>query len=156
MDGSSTIATLTISAGTVVEDTSLDVTIISSGLGIAVTSLFDATYDRGADLATEGVMSATSFDIFGDMSSFAIDATTGVISGQSVAGCVLSGTVSVIDAAANTYDVNLVVADVGTCGALVGDYNGLGTSQDENATDDAFIFAVFVDGVSMIAAQAVK
>jgi hypothetical protein len=156
VDGSSTIATLTIGAGTVDEDTTLDLTIVSSGLSIAVTSDFDPTYDRGADLATVGVMYNTSFDIFGDMSSFAIDATTGVISGQSVAGCVLSGTVSVIDAAANTYDVNLVVADVGTCGALVGDYNGLGTSQDENATDDAFIFAVFVDGVSMIAAQAVK
>ena len=66
--------------------------------------------------------------------------------------------VSVIDAAANTYDVNLVVADVGTCGALVGDYNGLGSSQDEApmAMDDAFIFAVFVDGVKMIAAQAIK
>ena len=93
----STVAPLTISTGTVVEDTSLDVTIISSGLGITVTSLFDATYDRGADLATVGVMYNTSFDIFGDMSSFAIDATTGVISGQSVAGCILSGTVSVID-----------------------------------------------------------
>ncbi len=100
----------------------------------------------------------TSFDIFGDMSSFAIDATTGVISGQSVAGCVLSGTVSVIDAAANTYDVNLIAADVGTCGALVGDYDGLGNSKDEApmAMDDAFIFAVFVDGVKMIAAQAIK
>jgi hypothetical protein len=152
----STVAPLTISAGTVVEDTSLDVTIISSGLGIAVTSLFDATYDRGADLATVGVMYNTSFDIFGDMSSFAIDATTGVISGQSVAGCVLSGTVAVIDAAANTYDVNLIVADVLNCGALVGDYDGLGSSQDEAAMDDSFIFAVFVDGVKMIAAQAIK
>ena len=154
VDGSSTIAPLTISAGTVDEDTTLDLTIVSSGLSIAVTSDFDPTYDRGADLATVADV-YTTFDIFGDMSMFVIDAA-GVISGQSVAGCVLSGQVSVIDAAANTYDVNLDVADVGTCGALVGDYNGLGTSQDENATDDAFIFAVFVDGVSMIAAQAVK
>ena len=155
-DGS-TVADLTISAGTVVESTSLNVTVTSTGLAIAVTSLFDDTYDRGADLATVGV-TYTGFDIFGDMSSFDIDATTGDISGQSVAGCVLSGTVSVIDAAANTYDVNLIVADVGTCGALVGDYDGLGSSQDEApmAMDDAFIFAVFVDGVKMIAAEAIK
>ncbi len=141
-----------------VEDTTLDLTVTSFGLAIAMTSDFDAIYDRGADLATVGVMYNTSFDIFGDMSSFAIDATTGAISGQSAAGCVLSGTVSIIDAAANTYDVNLVVADVGTCGALVGDYDGLGSSQDEApmAMDDAFIFAVFVDGVKMIAAQAIK
>jgi hypothetical protein len=157
VDGSM-IAPLTISAGTVAENTSLALTVSSSGLSIAVTTDFDDTYDRGADLATVGVMYNTSFDIFGDMSSFAIDATTGVISGQSVAGCVLSGTVSVIDAAANTYDVNLVVADVGTCGALVGDYDGLGSSKDDApmAMDDAFIFAVFVDGVKMIVAQAIK
>lgn len=152
VDGS-TIAPLTISAGTVVESNALDVTISSSGLATAVTSLFDATYDRGADLATVAAMYAT-FDIFGDASSFAIDGA-GVISGQTASGCVLSGQVSVIDAAANTYAVNLV-ADVATCGALAGNYNGLGSSQDENATDDAFIFAVFVDGQSMIAAQAVK
>jgi hypothetical protein len=115
--------------------------------------LFDDTYDRGADLATVGKM-YTTFDIFGDMSSFAIDATTGVISGQSVAGCVLSGTVAVIDAAANAYGVNLIVANVGACGALVGDYDGLGSSQDDLVMDDQFIFAVFVDGVSMIVGQA--
>jgi hypothetical protein len=151
-DGSM-VADLTISAGTVVESTSLNVTINSTGLSIAVTSLFDDTYDRGADLATVGKM-YTTFDIFGDMSSFAIDATTGVISGQSVAGCVLSGTVAVIDAAANAYGVNLIVANVGACGALVGDYDGLGSSQDDLVMDDQFIFAVFVDGVSMIVGQA--
>ncbi len=154
MDGSSTIATLTISAGTVVEDTSLDVTIISSGLGIAATTLFDATYDRGADLATVA-FAYTPIDIFGEMSSFVIDAN-GVISGTTTSNCVLSGQVSVIDAAANIYDVNVVADDV-TCGAaFAGDYNGLGSSQDDTVMDDSFIFAVFVDGVSMIAAQALK
>jgi hypothetical protein len=151
-DGS-TVGSITISAGTVVESTSLNVTVTSFGLGIAVTSLFDATYDRGADLATVTAV-YSMFDIFGDMSSFDIDAT-GVVSGQTASGCVLSGQVSVIDAAANAYAVNLV-ADVATCGALAGDYNGLGSSQDENATDDAFIFAVFIDAQAMIAAEAVK
>jgi hypothetical protein len=96
----------------------------------------------------------TMFDLFGDMSSFNIDAT-GVISGQSATGCVLSGQVSVIDAAANVYDVNLI-ADAATCGALSGSYDGLGTSQDEDVADDSFIFAVFVDGQLMIVGQAVK
>ncbi len=151
-DGS-TVALLTISAGTVVEDTSLDVTIISSGLGIAVTSLFDATYDRGANLATVAAV-YSMFDIFGVMSSFAIDAN-GVISGQTTTGCVLSGQVSVIDAAANTYAVNLV-ADAATCGALAGDYNGLGSSQDDTVMDDAFIFAAFVNGQLMTVGEAIK
>lgn len=152
IDGS-TVAALTISAGTVVEDTSLDVTIVSLGLSTALTSVFDATYDRGADLATVAAM-YTTFDIFGDMSSFDIDAS-GVISGQSVSGCVLSGQVTVIDAAANAYDVNLV-ADAATCGVLAGDYSGLGTSQDSAVMDDTFILAVFVDGQKMIVGEAVK
>ena len=94
------------------------------------------------------------FDIFGEMTAFAIDAA-GVISGATASGCMLSGRVSVIDAAANAYDVNLV-ADAATCGALAGDYNGLGSSQDDTVMDDSFIFAVFVDGVSMITGLAVK
>ncbi len=154
VDGSSTIATLTISAGTVVESNTLNVTINSSGLGIVVTSLFDATYDRGADLATVA-FAYTPIDIFGEMSSFVIDAN-GVISGTTTSGCVLSGQVSVIDAAANIYDVN-VVADAVTCGAaFAGDYNGLGSSQDDTVMDDSFIFAVFVDCQLMIFGEAIK
>ena len=153
VDGSSTIATLTIGVGTVVESNALDLTIDSSGLGIAVTSLFDATYDRGANLATVAAV-YSMFDIFGVMSSFAIDAN-GVISGQTTTGCVLSGQVSVIDAAANTYAVNLV-ADAATCGALAGDYNGLGSSQDDTVMDDAFIFAAFVNGQLMTVGEAIK
>lgn len=149
----STIAALTISTGTVAQNTSLDVTIVSAGLSIAVTSTFDATYNRGSSLATVAAM-YTTFDLLGDASSFDIDAA-GVISGQTVTGCVLSGQVSIIDAAANAYDVNLV-ADAATCGALAGDYNGLGASQDENVMDDVFVFGVDIDGQSMIVGEAVK
>ncbi|MDX1406408.1 MAG: hypothetical protein R3192_17890 [Woeseiaceae bacterium] len=151
-DGS-TIASLDLSSGTVAEVSSLDVIVTSTGLDIDVTAVFDDTYDRGADLATVAAM-YTSFDVFGDMSSFDIDAG-GVITGQTASGCVLDGLVSVIDAAANAYDVNLV-ADAGTCGALAGDYDGLGTTQDEAAMNDAFVFAVFVDGMSTIIGEAVK
>ncbi len=152
-DGSTT-ALLTITTGTVEESDSLGLIVDSTGLSREVTSLFDVTYDRGADLATVAAVYST-FDIFGDMFSLTIDGA-GMISGLSLTtGCVLSGLVSVIDVAANTYGVNLV-ADAATCGALSGNYNGLGTSQDAMATDDAFIFAVFVDGVSMIVGQAVK
>jgi hypothetical protein len=149
----SMVAPLTISAGTLAENASLAMTVANSGLSTAVTSVFDNSYDRGADLATVQAV-YTTFDLFGDMSSFDIDAT-GVISGQSATGCVLSGQVSIIDAAANVYDVNLV-ADAATCGALSGNYDGLGTSQDENAVDDSFIFAAFVDGQLMIVGEAVE
>ena len=152
IDGS-LVAPLTISAGTVVEDTSLNLTVGNLGLSIAVTSAFDTTYDRGAALATVQAMYTTT-EIFGEMSSFDID-TGGAISGQTASGCVLSGQVLVIDAAANTYDVN-IVADATTCGALSGTYDGLGTSQDEAVMDDSFIFAVFVDGQLMTVGQALK
>jgi hypothetical protein len=151
-DGS-IIAPLTISAGTVAESATLDLTVDSGGLSIDVTSIFDSSYDRGASLATvEAVY--TTFDIYGDTSSFEIDAT-GVISGQTASGCLLSGQVTVIDAAANAYDVNLV-ADAATCGNLGGTYDGLGVTQDENSTDDVFVFAVFDDGQALIVAEAVK
>jgi len=152
-DGS-TVAPLTISAGTIAESATLDLTLDILGLSIAVTSIFDATYDRGADLATVQA-TYTMFDLFGDMSSFDIDAT-GVIFGESATGCVLGGQVAVIDAAANVYDVNLVVTDAATICVLTGSYDGLGTSQDETVMDDSFIFAVFVDGQQMIVGQAVK
>jgi hypothetical protein len=94
-------------------------------------------------------------EIFGDTFSLTIDGA-GIISGLSMAtGCVLSGQVAVIDPAANIYGVNLV-ADAGTCGALSGTYDGLGSSQDDMLMDDQFIFAVFVDGVSMIVGQGNK
>ena len=152
VDGS-TIAPLTISAGAVVEDTSLSLTVDNLGLSIAVTSAFDASYDRGASLATIQATYATA-ELNGDMSSFDIDAA-GVISGQTATGCILSGQVSVIDATANVYDVNLV-ADAATCAGLSGNYDGLGTSQDDLVMDDTFIFAVFVNGQLMIVGQAIK
>ncbi len=151
--GGATIAPMTISAGTVVGSTSLNLTINSSGRATTVTSAFDATYDRGSALATVAAV-YTMVDILGGMAAFAIDAT-GVISGATATACVLSGQVSIIDATANEYDVNLV-ADAATCGAAAGNYNGLGTTQDQNATDDEFIFLVFVDGQSMILGQAIK
>ncbi len=152
-DGS-TVANLTISAGTVVESTSLNVTVDSTGLSIAVTSLFDDTYDRVGDLSVVAAVYA-DLEIFGDTFSLTIDGA-GLISGLSMAtGCVLSGQVAIIDPAANVYGVNLV-ADAGTCGALSGNYDGLGSSQDDLVMDDQFIFAVFIDGVSMILGQGNK
>ena len=139
--------------GTVVEGTSLGLTIDSFGLSIAVTAAFDSDFDRASDLATVAAV-YTTFDIYGDASSFAIDAA-GVIAGQTVSGCMLSGQVSVIDATTNAYDVNLI-ADAATCGALGGNYDGLGTIADDVVMDDSFVLVVFVDGQSMIAGEGVK
>jgi len=134
----STIAPLTLSGGTVAEVTSLDFTLDAAGGTAAVSMLYDTDYDRGSDLATIEAVYQT-FDIYGDSSSFIIDAS-GVISGNSVALCALTGQVTIIDAAFNAYDVAL---DLANCGGLDGNYSGLGVTQDDLGTDDQFAFAVF-------------
>jgi hypothetical protein len=142
LDNGSTIAPLTLSGGTVVEVTSLDFTLDAAGGTAAVSMLYDTDYDRGSDLATIAAV-YTTFDIYGDTSSFIINAS-GVISGNSVSGCVLSGQVTIIDSAFNAYDVAFDLANCGGASAVLnGSYNGLGLTQDDLGTDDAFAFGVF-------------
>lgn len=139
VDGS-TVANVTISAGTVDEGNTLDLTISAAGVSVEVSTTFDAVYDRGSDLATvEGVY--TTFDIFGDPASFVVD-PDGTITSMSNAGCASNGQISIIDSDFNAYDVTL---DVAMCGALDGMYDGLGLTQDGNATDDVFTFGVFTN-----------
>ena len=147
-DGS-TIAAITISAGTVDENTSLTLTIDGTGVSIDVDlPNFDPSINRGSDLANVEA-SWMNFNIFGDLSTFDVDAM-GMISGTSAAGCLLMGQVTVTDSAVNAYDVALTVTAGGTCGIPAGDYNGLGATQEVTVPDDNFRFGVFVDGVSMI------
>jgi len=136
-DGS-TVAALTITGGTVAERSTLDLNLDAAGRTSTISTTFDAIYERDSDLATIAAV-YTTFDIYGDPSSFTIDAT-GIITGNSAAGCVLNGQVSIIDAAFNAYDVAL---DIASCGGLDGMYDGLGITTDSVAMDDLFVFAVF-------------
>ena len=148
-DGS-VVAALTITGGTFVERGTLDLTVNAAGVTSSVSTIFDAVYDRGSSLDTvAGVY--TSFDIFGDPSSFAIDAN-GAISMQSNAGCIANGQVTIIDALFNAYGVSL---EVNNCAGLDGSYDGLGVTQDMNTTDDEFPFAVF-SGQTTIVGDPVK
>ena len=121
----------------------------AAGATSIITTVFDPVYNRPSDLATIAAVYST-FDISGDPSSFAIDAT-GAITGQSNSGCVLNGQVSIIDAGFNAYDVSL---DLSICGGLNGMYDGLGLTQDGNATDDIFIIAVFSGQSALVGAAA--
>ena len=136
VDGS-TVANVTI-IGTVSEGVSLNLMIAASGVSISMSTTFDATYNRGSDLATVVGVYPT-FDIFGDPASFVIDAN-GVITSTSTSACVSNGQIAIIDTAFNAYDVTL---DVASCGPLNGSYTGLGLTQDAAATDDVFSFGVF-------------
>jgi len=147
LNDGSVVAALTIAAGTVSQRNSLVLDIDAAGAVTRVSTTYDVIYERASDLATiEAVY--TTFDIFGDTSSFAIDAN-GAISGQSATACVLSGQVAIIDSTFNAYDVAL---DLASCGGLDGVYDGLGLTQDMNATDDVFLFGVFTSQTAIIGA----
>lgn len=149
------IAPVTISAGAADEAATLDLTIDGTGVPMTLTSAYATTYERGADLATVAA-SYLTFDIFGDLSTFDVDAT-GAISGTSGAGCLLSGQLDVLDATVNVYDVSITVTDAsGLCGVAAGAYVGFGVTQDENATDDAFVFGAFIDGSDIFSGVAIQ
>ena len=145
-----TVASLTISGGTVSEGSTLNLTVEAAGTTSTISTMFDPLYNRGSALAT--VAGVYDLFIFNDPSSFQIDATTGAIFGSSIAGCVLSGDVMPKNATFNEYDVALGVMDMGmgTCGVPDGMYDGLGLTVDFFVTDDTFIFAVFTNQSSVI------
>jgi hypothetical protein len=147
LNDGSVVAALTITGGTFSERNTLDLTIDAAGTTTTVSTTYDAIYERGSNLGTvAGVY--TTFDFFGDMSSFAIDAN-GAISAQSNSGCIANGQVTIINTIFNAYDVSL---DVSSCAGLDGSYDGLGITQDRNATDDEFLFGVFTSQTAIIGA----
>jgi len=150
-----TVAALSISAGTVSEGATLSFTVnAAGGTGTAaMTPDPDEDYARGSALTTVAA-SYGMFDLFLDTASLAID-DMGVISGSSVALCALTGQVSIIDAAFNVYDVAFDVAScTGVSAGLNGMYNGLGFTADDLGMDDVFIFAVFdADGTIIVEAK---
>lgn len=138
LNDGSTFSAITITGGTFIEGNSLDFIIDAAGVTTTVSATYDPIYGRGSSLETVAG-TYTSFDIFGDPSSFAIDAN-GAISAQSESGCVANGQVTIVAAAFNAYNVSL---EVSNCAGLDGLYDGLGITQDSNATNDEFPFAVF-------------
>ncbi len=148
-DGS-TVAALTVTGGIVDEDVELVLNVSAAVDTVTLVLNYDAnSYDRGSDLAT--VAGSYAFDLYGDPATFDVDAG-GLISGTSMALCILSGQVSTDDATFNAYDVEL---DVMMCGGLDGMYSGMGTTQDLNGTDDVFLFAVF-NATGTITGEAVE
>ncbi len=147
-----TFANVTISAGTVSEASTLDLTVEAAGTTSTVSTTYDVIYESASNLVTIEAVYPT-FDIFGEMSAFTIDAM-GMISGQSV-NCILNGQVTIINAAFNVYDVSVTVTNTAACAVADGTYNGLGSSADDTVMDDAFVFAAFTADMA-IAGQAVK
>ena len=148
VDGS-VLAPVTISGGTFSERNTLDLIVQAAGVTTTISATYDPVYERGSSIDTvAGVY--TSFDIFGDTSSFVIDAN-GAIAAQSNSGCVANGQVTIIDGNFNAYDVSL---NVNNCAGLNGSYGGLGITQDRNAVDDEFPFAVFTGQTAIVGTPA--
>ena len=153
----STVADLSITAGTVSEGASLDFSLAAAG-GTATVALIpdmDEDYSLGSDVMANVAAVYTSFDLFGDNSSFVVS-DAGAISGDSDLSCALTGQVSIIDVAFNTYDVALDLAGcTGGSAGLNGMYNGLGFTAQDVDPNDVFIFAVF-DADGTVLGEATK
>ena len=158
----STTSAIIISAGTVVEGTSLVLTADTAGTSIELTMAFDDVYNRASDLATVEA-SYMDFALLGDpandASTFDVD-PAGAISGTSALGCVLSGQVTVIDATINAYDIAVTVDAQGVCTTGAGIYDGLGFIGDSDDlvpdTNDQLSFATFLQGTGMVVGTPTK
>ena len=140
-----TVAPLSMTAGTVSEGATLSFTVNAAGgtATVAMTPDPAEDYARGSDVMANVAAVYTSFDLFGDNSSFVVS-DAGAISGDSDLSCALTGQVLTIDVAFNAYDVALDLAGcTGASAGLNGMYNGLGFTADDIGTNDVFIFAVF-------------
>lgn len=150
-DGNSTVLDFSITGGSIVERTSIQINISAGGIPSMITGTFDTLYDRASAISiVEGVYSL--FDIFGDTSSFTID-SQGAIFAQSMTGCTINGLVTLIDALFNAYRVEMTLS--GCASGLNGDYTGLAITTDTAVIDDTFLFAAF-NAVGMIAGEAEK
>ena len=130
------------------ERLTLDLTIDQPGLSTTATMTYDNNYDDGSDLANvEAMYDLSTSILFGNsLTAYNID-SAGVISGSFMAGggtlnCIISGQVTVVDAAYNAYDVDMNVAD---CGVRTGDYIGLGVTRTVTNPNDRFSVRIFMD-----------
>ena len=107
-------------------------------------------YERGSSLSmVEGTW--TSFDENDNpFGTYTIDAN-GDITGSDVLGCVYTGTITIIDADVNVYEVMLTVSN---CGPLDGQYSGLGALDTSNV-NDTFLFQVD-DGQTVLSVGILK
>lgn len=146
-DGSSVRASFTITAGTVAERSTLNVTISSLGRTSIFSGTFNPLYERDSSLSIVAGSYAL-FDVYGDPASFSIDAN-GVLFSQTQSGCVGNGQVTVIDPQVNGYRVQ---ATVSNCPGLNGNYEGLAVTTDLMGTNDVFLFGVFNSNAAIVGA----
>ena len=100
--------------------------------------LYDSLHQRDSSLSLIADV-WTALDEFGNLIGTVTIDTAGRIDGQDVAGCLYSGSVSIIDSDFNVYDVSLTITN---CGAANGDYSGLGVLTDAFGKNDSFVYSV--------------
>ena len=99
------------------------------------------TYDSVGPLteSEETSLITLGSDDFSYDGSYTVE-SEGIINGRDINGCVFNGSVSLIKASYNLYQVTF---SVNNCGAFDGEYSGLGVhvNWDINEDNDAFLFS---------------
>lgn len=145
-------AALTVSSGTIVEGSTLELVLESPAQITTATMTYDDDYDKPSSLATiAGTL--TDVEIFGNAGALVIS-PEGVVDGSfttqgaTPANCTITGQVNIIDAEQNAYDVSMNLSLAGpapNCGVRSGDYTGLAITRDTDGDDveDRIVFRVF-------------
>lgn len=136
LDGSSVVP-LSTDATLVERDNFTGIWSTSSGESGNFELFYDAEYERPSSLPLlEGVW--TAYDENGNPdATFSID-DAGQFNGQNASGCTSVGSISIIDARYNLFDVNSTIANC----SIAGDYSGLAALGDLVASNDAMILTV--------------
>lgn len=123
-------ATATIS-GTVTEQGLISVSFNTSyGTSGTISMSFNSIYNRTSSLSlVAGIWNYTS----GSYSLTVTVQSDGTYFGQDSDGCVLSGTIGLLDTAHNLYDID---TSISSCGALNGSYTGFSGLLDNVTTND--------------------
>ena len=138
LDGS-TVTTGSMT-GTVVERTSFTGNYsVATGEAGTISLTYNSLYDRDSSLSKM----VGQWDDSG-YGTLTVD-SDGTFFEQDIFGCVYDGQVSIINADYNVYGLTMTVS---LCGVgFDGDYTGLGSLDDNVATDDVFIFQMNSDSL---------
>lgn len=142
--GGGYLATTTLSISVVEQSTmsgSFSTSYNSTG---TISVSFDDTYNRSSSLST--IAGTWTYNVTGYSSTTTIN-DQGEVSGTNSDGCVITGTVTLLDTTHNLYALDI---EASSCGSLNGTYDGLATLQDDATEIDTLTYCVSSDTYIML------
>lgn len=122
--------------GTVVTKSTISGTFTTS---YGTTGSFSLTYDPVTDKGSSLAVTAGNWTDLASGTATILINSAGVVTGSDIAGCVYTGTVSIIDPTVNIYSLSLGVT---SCGVADGAYAGYIVISDDVAANDTLTFVV--------------